>query len=397
MWQKKSTESEASEQPALALRPAGARPAQEVSPYGSFHMEEHKETIMHRRPRSHRFLWFLGIVLLVGTALGAAWALNHGSTEQSAGPAETPAAPPGIVALGMVDNEPKIRNLHPPVPGKVVEVAPEGKPLKKGDRILRLDSQFAAALVEGAEAALENARLQLELARILPEKHKIEVKNQEKAIVIAQKKTDALAKELEANRDLHKDNLVSKRVLDAAEDNFKAMEASVDVQKNQLFLLKLARPELEVARAKSEVAAKEAQRKKAKLALENCELLADENGTVLRVLVNPGEWISPDAKIPVVQFCPTGKRIIRAEVLQEWATLVDRGQKVIIEDDTRAGPKWEGMVYHVSDWITQKRDIMLEPFMVNDVRTLECLIDVAPGGPPLRIGQRVRVTILQGK
>jgi len=397
MWQKKSTESEASEQPALALRPAGARPAQEVSPYGSFHMEEHKETIVSRRPRSHRFMWFLGIVLLVGTALGAAWALNHGSTEQSAGPVEAPAAPPGIVALGMVDNDPKSRNLHPPGPGKGVGVGPEGKPLKKGERILRLDSQFAASLVEGAEAALDNARLQLKLAELLPEKHKIDIQSQEKAIAIAKGNKDAFFAEVAFARDMFKDGFTKKRVLDAAEAKFKTLEDMVEVEKNKLRSLQLHEPKLEVARAKSEVAAKEAQRKKAKLALENCDLLAEENGTVLRVLVNPGEWISPDAKIPVVQFCPTGKRIIRAEVLQEWATLVERGQKVIIEDDTRAGPKWDGTVYHVSDWITQKRDIMLEPFMVNDVRTLECLIDVAPGGPPLRIGQRVRVTILQGK
>jgi hypothetical protein len=39
--------------------------------------------------------------------------------------------------------------------------------------------------------------------------------------------------------------------------------------------------------------------------------------------------------------------------------------------------------------------MILEPFMVNDVRTLECVIDINPGGPPMRIGQRVRVTIQQ--
>jgi HlyD family secretion protein len=126
-------------------------------------------------------------------------------------------------------------------------------------------------------------------------------------------------------------------------------------------------------------------------------LLAPEAGTVLRVFVNPGETAGPDAKVPAIQFCPNGKRIIRAEVLQEWASLIEKGQKVLIEDEARGGIKWHGTVSQVSDWITQKREVMLEPFMVNDVRTLECLIDVAPGGPPLRIGQRVRVTIQPSK
>jgi hypothetical protein len=30
----------------------------------------------------------------------------------------------------------------------------------------------------------------------------------------------------------------------------------------------------------------------------------------------------------------------------------------------------------------------------NDVRTLECLIDIDPGQPPLRIGQRVLVQVI---
>ena len=38
----------------------------------------------------------------------------------------------------------------------------------------------------------------------------------------------------------------------------------------------------------------------------------------------------------------------------------------------------------------------IEPFMVNDVRTLECLLEVTSEGRPLRIGQRVRVKIKQG-
>jgi multidrug resistance efflux pump len=351
---------------------------------------------MNPQPRTHRLAWFFGIVLLVGTALGAGWALNHGSTKDN-GITAADAPPPGIVALGMVDNHPRIRDLRPPVAGKVIETVPEGKHLKKGQRILRLDNEHAALLVKEAEAALKNSRLQLELAQILPEKHKIDIENQQKAITIAQKKASALRQELEANRDLFKDKLVSKRVLKAAEDNFDAVEALVDVQKNKLFLLKLNKPEIEVDRARTDVAAKEAQLRKARLALENCDLIASEDGTVLRVFVHPDEWISPDAKIPAVQFCPAGKRVIRAEVLQEWASLVEKGQKVIIEDDTRAGPRWSGTVSQVSEWITHKRDIMIEPFMVNDVRTLECLIDVAPDGPPLRIGQRVRVTIQQGK
>jgi hypothetical protein len=50
-------------------------------------------------------------------------------------------------------------------------------------------------------------------------------------------------------------------------------------------------------------------------------------------------------------------------------------------------------VIRVSDWYTHRRSILQEPFQLNDVRTLEWLIALDPGQQPLRIGQRVRVTI----
>jgi hypothetical protein len=47
----------------------------------------------------------------------------------------------------------------------------------------------------------------------------------------------------------------------------------------------------------------------------------------------------------------------------------------------------------MSDWYTHRRSILLEPSQQNDVRTLECIVEVDPGQPPVRIGQRMRVTI----
>ena len=38
----------------------------------------------------------------------------------------------------------------------------------------------------------------------------------------------------------------------------------------------------------------------------------------------------------------------------------------------------------------------MEPLQFNDVRTLECIVTLDPDQPPLRIGQRVRVTLEGG-
>ena len=98
--------------------------------------------------------------------------------------------------------------------------------------------------------------------------------------------------------------------------------------------------------------AKELTYKKAKLVLDECVLRAPEDGTVLRVLTQVGETVGAQARQPAVEFCPNGPRIIRAEVMQEWASKVEPGQVVLIEDDTRFGPQWQGRVKSVAGAFT---------------------------------------------
>ena len=92
-------------------------------------------------------------------------------------------------------------------------------------------------------------------------------------------------------------------------------------------------------------------------------------------------------------FCPGGRRIVRAEAEQEFARSLTIGQSASIRDDSSGEGSWTGHVIRISDWYTQRRVIMPEPLQYNDVRTLECIIEMDAGQPALRIGQRVRVTL----
>jgi hypothetical protein len=48
---------------------------------------------------------------------------------------------------------------------------------------------------------------------------------------------------------------------------------------------------------------------------------------------------------------------------------------------------------HISDWYTHRRSIVQEPLQFNDVRTLECIIQIDPHAQMPKIGQRVRVML----
>jgi multidrug resistance efflux pump len=341
-------------------------------------------------------MWLGGILLLLSTAAGAGWVLNHSHDGNGyAAQDQTPAVPPdAILAIGRVDVEGDVRKISPP-PGRVEWIAPEGAHVKKGDVIVKIDNRYLNSAVDLARCALADAETLLKKARAGCENNKIDVQMQENVVRLKTAKKEAAR--LEYEEAIKKDlKTVLPNQFAILGWTLKALEGEVAVEKDKLHKLKLPFPAIDLEQARNNVAAKKVDLDKALLALEECDVRAPTDGAVLRVFISPGEHFVKEMKW-AMQFCPDARRVVRAEVLQEWAGLVKEGQDVTIEDDTVAGTRWHGKVQRVSNWIAPKREVMLEPFMVNDVRTLECLIDVRPGGPPLRLGQRVRVMILQGK
>ncbi|MCI0377464.1 MAG: HlyD family efflux transporter periplasmic adaptor subunit [Gemmataceae bacterium] len=349
---------------------------------------------MNVEPRPNRWPWIAGILLLAATALGANWFLNSSTGSDGASAQDKDLPPPSTICIGMVDIELGVTRLFPLQSGRVVEVVAEGKEVKKDEVLLRIETRLAAHKLTEAEADLSNAKEQLKTAQDLPKKL-ASLKIQQQAAVEASKlERDAAYLEYQTKLDLAKETRgqINENIKKAYEKIAKGFDEKVKAQEEKLKDLDLANPQIEINRAQASVDAKQAVVDMAKLALEECELKAPSDGTVLRVFTRVGEV--PIPKGPALEFAPKGPKIVRAEVLQEWARYVKEGQEVSIADDTFAGDKWTGKVKSVAKYFTQKRNIIIEPFMMNDVRTLECLVEVTSEGPqPLRIGQRVRVTI----
>ena len=121
---------------------------------------------------------------------------------------------------------------------------------------------------------------------------------------------------------------------------------------------------------------------------------APADGKVLRLDLRKGDLLPAQPKSPPLIFCPNEPRIVRAEVEQEWASRAQEGQIATIQDETSNGngPTWTGKVIRLSDWMAHRRSILPDPSQFHDIRTLECIIAVDGSQPPLRIGQRVRVS-----
>jgi len=359
---------------------------------------------MNRSSVGRRALWLLALlVVAVGTpAAGFLFSYSSRGAPPTHGGGDTQkekasSGDQGIVCFGQVDLEHGVTALYPLQPGRVAEVpAREGQTVSEGTVLVRLEDGPARSRVAEAQAALDAASLRLDQAHKMPEQHRSRIAQQQDAVEAMRRRRDAAQHQLDRQKDLAKKQLVDSSDLAVSEDHVRELEAMLRGEAKRLDELKRQDPRDDERRAEKDVALMQARLDQARFALEDCTVKAPRRGTVLRVLVGPGDVLSSQPKQPAVQFAIEGPQIIRANVEQEFIGRVATGQTALVTDETDSGAVWRGKVERVSNWITQRRSVMQEPFEFNDVRTVETLITLETGQPPLRIGQRVRVRITGG-
>jgi multidrug resistance efflux pump len=348
----------------------------------------------------HRFVfWILGLVLAGASVAGTGFALaiRHGvPPSETAPPKLTPgdASVGGVTCFGHADVQGGVSSLYPLQPGRVVELCVhEDDEVTAGTVLLQMDARLSEHLVQQARADLDAAQAQLLRVEKGTEQQKVREAEQLAAI-------DAMRHRLQAARWLlaRKQDLVSvatsEKEIAGANEQCAELEAAVRGEEAKLQELRLNDPVLDIRRARADVMAKQAGLDRALLGLDECRLKAPVDGKVLRILIGRGDVLGAQPTRPAILFCPKGPRIVRAEVQQEFAGGVAVGQAVVIHDDSRSSLTWRGKVRRLSDWYSHRRSIWQEPLQHNDVRTLECIIDLEPGQPPLRIGQRLLVEVV---
>jgi HlyD family secretion protein len=346
-----------------------------------------------------KWLLVLGIAILLVGVGGAGWVANHfwGSASHALSGDETSPADEteeGVVCTGYVDLEHGIRLLAPLRPGRVAAIlAKETQHVKAGAPLLRLEDDDTKFQLDEAEAALTAAEAQLAQSLELAERQRARRAQQQAAIEAAGFRLDAARELLRHKEEQLKNNLVSAPDVRATRDEVKALEAGQRAEREKLVELNAINPALTVRKAKADVKLAQTRRDRAQQQLEECTLKAPAAGTIHRISVGAGDLVTGNPAQPVVRFCPDEAPLVRAEVNQEFADRVKVGQSALIRDDARAGASWRGKVQRVADWYERRRSNTEDPSAYTDVRTIECLISIDPGQPPLRIGQRMRVMI----
>jgi multidrug resistance efflux pump len=342
--------------------------------------------------------WILGLGLAAATVAGTGLVLasRHGepASDAQATTGPTAASSGAITCFGHGDVEGGVCSLCPLQPGRVEEVCvQDNDEVSAGTTLLQLDPRSAKNLVRQARADLDAAQAQVDRARQGTGQQKLREAEQRAVIDVMRHRLEAARYALARKQELVSVATVDKEVA-AAKEQCAELEAAIRGEEAKLQELRLNDPALDTRRAEADVAAKQSRLEQALLGLDECRLKAPVAGTVLRLLVSRGDVLGPQPTRPAVLFCPKGPRIVRAEVQQEFAGGVALGQAGVMRDDSGSGPIWRGKVRRLSDWYSPRRSIWQEPLQHSDVRTLECIIDLEPGQPPVRIGQRLIVHIV---
>jgi multidrug resistance efflux pump len=339
-----------------------------------------------------RFL-IIGLFAFCASVGGAGWALKASSLDGV--PVDSNgAADAQVVGFGHVDVESGVVGLAPAQAGRIIAMdVRENQAVRAGDVLLRIDDREAKLRVQQAEGVLKAAEAQLDQAKELPRQHQVKLRMQDSAVQAARHRLLAARHQLDRKRELQQTGNLNASELAAAAELVSEVEAALDVEKDKLRELGDVDPALAAKRVEAEASAAKARLAQAQLALEECLLKAPRAGTILRVQAHVGDLATAQSLQPAILFCPDEARIVRAEVSQEFAHQVRVGAACTIADDSTLDVGWRGKVVRISDWYTHRRSILLEPSQQNDVRTLECIVELDPGQAVVRIGQRMRVTI----
>lgn len=303
---------------------------------------------------------------------------------------------PAVVCLGHVDVEGGLSTIGSAKAGRVVEVCvAEGASVNQGDALLKLDDRAAKLTADKERANVESAKLKLARAEQDLQLHPSRVAQIRAALESAQHRLESAKHQLQRQEDLLKINNANLEEVRAAESQVKEQEAQVRAAKERLTEFEKSNPQLSVRERKSELAAAEALALAADYAVEQHIVRAPLAGTVLRIQVGVGEMIGGSASAAPITFCPKRPLIVRAEVEQEFVRRLKVGQSAKIRDESGGNTVWTGSLARIAGWYSARRARNENPSAFKDVPTVECIIHLNDPQPPLRIGQRVQVTIDQ--
>jgi len=277
------------------------------------------------------------IIPIVLLAVVAASVYYYRRANQQRGPANT------VLLSGNVEAHESVVGFR--TSGRIVELqVEEGRAVKAGDLLARLDNADYQQQVRIDQATLNTRGAEYELAKAGGREQ--DVKAAEQTVVDA--KADLELKRADFSRfsELYKKDAVSAQVRDTADAALKRAEAAYARAHENLSVIRegTRKEQIEVNRSAIHTAEQALQLSKVKLGYTT--LVAPVNGIVTVRQAELGEYVA--AGTPVVTIADIDHVWVRAYVGESDLGHVRWGQPVTVKTDTFPGKKYKGTISFIS-------------------------------------------------
>jgi len=242
------------------------------------------------------------------------------------------------------------------------------------------EENYAAALLDEADMAEEQVEL---------EKNDLVAQRQKIAALAAHQKsaTDDLNR-LQQLRDGDDGEIVAQQTLEhqallaaKAESELAAANAQLKKLNESIELgIKQARAKRATAEASKlrvpsivQLDSLEQNVKLAQKRVDMTNVYAPSDGTILKVFLSPGETL---AQQPILQMANTSQMVVVAEISEEDAQFVEKGDKVRIENKALEVPRLHGTVDHVGTIVARNPVAPSSPTAPADKHVVEAIINL---------------------
>jgi HlyD family secretion protein len=340
-------------------------------------------------------LVYVNIGVLAGLAAGLTGCSE--SSTQAASTQPPPVERPAAVKLacqGRIEGRSETVEVGAAADGLIQdEFVKEGQTIRKGTRMAQIGCADLTAALQEAMSQVESAK-QVR-ARLLrgareEERHMASERTKSARFVLQRATLN-----LERMKALFAKADVSRSTLDDAQRDFDVAQATVaEVTRHEQLVNSPPLPE-EVAKADADIAAAENRVQVIQEKIAKFTVLAPIDGTVLRVLLRPGESFSTQAPRPIFTLADASLRRVRAEIDERDVTKVRVGQSVVVFPDGHEDQQFPGKVQQLASVMGRKKVLSGDPAEKTDHDVLESMIELDKGALALPIGMRVVVKFLQ--
>lgn len=278
----------------------------------------------------------IGSIVLLGAVAFLWWRYGSLTPRNSAADA--------IVAAGTI--EATEVDVSAEVGGRIVRLSvDEGRPVKKGELIAKIDDSQVATEVRGAEAALESARATLE---DLNAGARTEELDRARARIELSRASLRLAEsDWQRVEKLFQDGVISENQRDNARASLDVAKGQYDVAVEELRLFEAGSRPDQVEAARWRVAQAEAALNAVGVKLEKTEIHSPIGGVVLVKDSEEGEVVLPG--VPIVTLADLDDMWVKIYIDERDIGKVRLGQEARVRVDSFPDREFSGNIIYISD------------------------------------------------